>query len=462
MILSDPIGSGKTVSAILGMRKLLEIGEIQLVIGVTPGSVLHQWATEFRTWFPGVFNIEIADGDIKSRIKQYERIVANQGHPFRHVHVLMLSYSMCRQDKEVLKQLPFQMIFFDEITHLKDNKTEQSQAAQMLADMAERTLGITALPAQSKFEEVFPLFNVVDKSLFGSRTRFMANFCHTWKHVFKTLEGRTIRTEEVRGYKNLEMFKEMVSHHLLYRTEDDIGLQMPEQILIPRWLKLTAAQRTRYNQLEEGFLEIDNYQEPIEGLQQLTRLMQVCNATQLVYPERSSCKVEEIRSLLTTELSSDQVVIFSKWTEMLEIVRQDVLEPLCTPYGKITGEDSSPANRERARLAFQGGETQVILLSTAGEEGLNLGAAKCMICCDSLFNEGRMRQVHGRIRRLSTVHPNVRIINLLVKDTVEERILELRAKRGALIDYMDDPVGMNPADLIEVMALINKQITLLD
>lgn len=461
-LLGDFTVTHNSASTILGIRKLLEMGVVSFCIGVAPGSVLYQWKTEFETWFPGVFTIEIADGAAPSRLKQYKHIKDCFGHPFKHVHILLLTYSMVRQDKKHLKDLPYQMLFFDEITHLKDQDTAQSKAAKELADAAERVLGITALPVQSKFEEIHPLLHVVEPALFGPRGRFLKNFCHTWKYWIELPNGRKFPKVEIRGYKNLELFKEMVANNLLYRTEEDIGLQLPQQIILPRWLSLTAQQEARYEEVSNGYLMLgdDLEYESIEPVEQLIRLGQICDGTQLIYPEKSSCKIDELRSLLHTELSTNQVVIFSKWTEMLDAVREEVILPMKLTHGSIVGGQSS-ADREAERLRFQAGDRQILLLSTAGEEGLNLGAASCMICCDSLYNEGRMRQVYGRIRRLSTPHPVVRVIPLICRDTVEERIIALREKRAALIDYLDDPAGMDPDELQDIMKLINRRVSLI-
>jgi SNF2 family DNA or RNA helicase len=459
MILADEMGLGKTLQFLMALKKLRDLGEVQRGLLIAKRTLLHQWVSEAEKWFPGCFRPVVIEGDKAKRRKLYQDIRRTDGHPWLHRDLVILSYSTARVDLDEIVQLPYSMVGMDEASAIRNPTAEQTKACYRIchAPQAERVVAITATPVQSRLEEYQSIMYAVDPTVLGPRATFEREFCLVDRFRINR-NGRVIQVENIKGYKNLPRFKELIQDHVLQRSIEDVGAQMPELIIQDRWLDLTPLQEMRYQEIESGIYgECDD----LVAVQQLIRLSQVTNAAQLIYPEQASSKLEELDDLLQNDLRGQQVVIFSKYVEMLELVRNEVLIPRGILHGTVYG-GQDPHWTEQQRLRFQAGELQAMVMSTAGEEGMNLGAGKYLICMDVLYNEGRMRQLYARIRRLSSVHPQAIIIRLLCRKTVEERTLQLLASRAALIDYMDSPRHLDQTELGTLMRIINRRINLLD
>lgn len=473
MVLADEFGLGKTIQALAAVKKLIDLGRIQQAVIVSPKAVLYQWAEEAANRFPGFFRPIVVTGPKSKRLKCYNEFWRERDNPFQPTDLMFITFGTLRSDIEELAKLPFEFLGIDEASSIKNPESAQTIAARRLALPRKRVLAITATPIQARLEDYFSIMETVDPSLLGPRENFERDHCIVNRYKVR-VPGKNYKIEikEIVGYKDLNSFKDKVKDSILQRTIEDVGEQLPELILTDRWLNLTETQQEKYNEVVDGFLILnfnkDNHEEGgrqeirQKAIQQVVRLQQICDATQILYDDTaSSCKVNELNDLLNNELKGEQVVIFSKYTEMLDVVQREVIEKLNIPFGRIDG-DKSAEEISRVKTSFQAGDLRVILMSTAGEMGLNLGAGKYLLCLDVLYNEGRMRQLYARIRRLDSKHPQAIIIRLFCRDTIEEKLVKLLEKRAALIDYVDDPDNLSDNDLTEIMNLINEKIRLLD
>ena len=135
-----------------------------------------------------------------------------------------------------------------------------------------------------------------------------------------------------------------------------------------------------------------------------------------------------------------RLLIFSQFTSMLELIRP-VLEAANIAYHYLDG--STPA-QERLRLAnsFNHGEKEVFLISLkAGGTGLNLVGADVIIHYDPWWNEAAQNQATDRAHRIGQTK-NVLVYKLIVKDTIEERILKMQEQKSKLADDILSGKGM--------------------
>ena len=84
--------------------------------------------------------------------------------------------------------------------------------------------------------------------------------------------------------------------------------------------------------------------------------------------------------------------------------------------------------------AFQAGEGSLFLISLrAGGQGLNLTAADYVIIADPWWNPAVEDQAAGRAHRMGQERP-VTVYRLVVKGSIEERIMDLHRDKRALAD----------------------------
>ena len=130
--------------------------------------------------------------------------------------------------------------------------------------------------------------------------------------------------------------------------------------------------------------------------------------------------------------SGHKMLVFSQFTSMLELLEKDLKASGLSWY-KITG---STPKEERIRLvkAFNEDSVPVFLISLkAGGTGLNLTGADIVIHYDPWWNLAVQNQATDRAHRLGQTK-TVTVYKLIMKDSIEEKILKLQEAKKDLAD----------------------------
>ena len=148
-------------------------------------------------------------------------------------------------------------------------------------------------------------------------------------------------------------------------------------------------------------------------------------------PLLASTKIRHLLRLVRQDSHNHKYIIFSFFTSML-----DLISPFLTSAGiSQTRYDGSMPNHVRERnlsLLRHDPSTRVLLCSLrAGCLGLNLTAASRVIILEPFWNPFVEEQAIDRVHRLNQTR-DVKVWRLLVKGTVEERIVELQEKKRGL------------------------------
>lgn len=128
----------------------------------------------------------------------------------------------------------------------------------------------------------------------------------------------------------------------------------------------------------------------------LTASRQACDC----YRNESSKFDTAARMLQTTLLGNPRakVVVYSKFiTAGLDPYRQR-LDALGIQYVSFTGKESKTA-RDQAVQRYNQGKVRVLIVSSAGGEGLDLVGTRVMQVLDGHFNQAKLDQVEGRAVR---------------------------------------------------------------
>jgi SNF2 family DNA or RNA helicase len=173
----------------------------------------------------------------------------------------------------------------------------------------------------------------------------------------------------------------------------------------------------------------------MEVLSALTELRQICCHPALVANEYSgsSGKMEMLMDILPGIISAGRrVLIFSQFTRMLDLLKVE-LDKEKIPYYEITGATPKEVRIERVK-AFNGDRTPVFLISLkAGGTGLNLMGANVVIHYDPWWNIAVQNQATDRAHRIGQTKV-VTVYKLILKGTIEERILEMQQMKRELAE----------------------------
>lgn len=316
------------------------------------------------------------------------------------------------------------MIVVDECHKCKDSESQQGKGLLKLD--AKYKIGLTGTPMLNKPTDLFVPLKWTDNDSATLGT-FEAQYC-----VYGGVSGH-----EVVGYKNLDLLKDELDCCSLRRTKD--LLDLPEKTVINEIVDMNDDQARFYSDVCNGLKkEVDKVRlHPNNLLSMITRLRQatVC-PTILTTNNIKSSKVERCIDLIEQIIAQgDKVVVMSTFKEPLSIIAdrlKDYKPLLCTG-------DVKDYEIERNITKFQGNPNSKIMLCTWQRmgTGVTLTAASYMIHLDTAYTSALFEQTCDRIHRIGQKNP-VFIYNLICKDTVDETVAELVARKKALSDFVVD------------------------
>ena len=147
----------------------------------------------------------------------------------------------------------------------------------------------------------------------------------------------------------------------------------------------------------------------------------------------ASTKIRHLLKLLSASAPTSKIIVFSFFTSMLNLIEPFLHAEL--PHIKYVRYDGSMRNdaREAALASLRNDpKTRVLLCSLrAGSLGLNLTAASRVVILEPFWNPFVEEQAIDRVHRLNQTQ-DVIVYKLTIKDTVEERIVELQEKKREL------------------------------
>jgi SNF2 family DNA or RNA helicase len=226
---------------------------------------------------------------------------------------------------------------------------------------------------------------------------------------------------------------------VLRRKKREVAAELPPRTEAVLYCELGDDERAVYHAVraatrKEVLDRLGQGEGVMAALELLLRLRQASCHSALVPGQQAetSAKVERlVEALEDAAADGHKALVFSQWTSLL-----DKVEPHLTRAGLgFTRLDGSTRDRAAVVSSFQdeAGPPVMLISLKAGGTGLNLTAADHVFLIDPWWNPAVEEQAADRAHRIGQDKP-VLVYRLVAKDTVEERILELQAKKRLLAD----------------------------
>jgi superfamily II DNA or RNA helicase len=146
---------------------------------------------------------------------------------------------------------------------------------------------------------------------------------------------------------------------------------------------------------------------------------------------------EFLRCLNEASNDGRAILVFSEFTDTVSYLRDQLqlrygseLACYTGAGGQIrVGEEWLSVSKDAITERLRNGEIRVMLCSDAASEGLNLQAAGALINYDLPWNPSRVEQRIGRIDRIGQRHSEVRVINMVLRDSIDERVYQVLQQR---------------------------------
>ncbi|MEN8143084.1 MAG: DEAD/DEAH box helicase, partial [Thermodesulfobacteriota bacterium] len=443
-ILADDMGLGKTHQA-LGLLQVILTGNSKAkFLIVCPATVVPHWEEKINNFFPGL-SYYVYHGSRRDLDKASTK------------NIYITTYGIIRRDTELLAELDFELIIFDEIQYVKNKKTDVYKAAARLK--SEVIIGLTGTPLENSVNDLKAIFDICLPGYLGS------------DRDFKTRHADAI--ESSREKEPREKLARLINPFLLRRTREQVLTELPDVIEDYRTCELSEDQVGLYRDLISGRAQnLLNRTDPdqddkavsyMELLAVINYLKQICDHPCLVKkctdPNRyRSGKWDLFVELLNECMAASmKVVVFSHYTTMLDLIEHYLAEqdiPFCSLRGDM------PINKRHEMINRFNNDDKYRVFSAsllAGGIGVDLTAAQAVIHYDRWWNAAREDQATARVHRMGQKNV-VQVFKLITVGTLEEKINKMIAKKKKLSTQLvreDDAAIIKKLSREELVDLIS-------
>jgi SNF2 family DNA or RNA helicase len=427
-LLADEVGLGKTITSALVVKECLVRGFAKKVLILTPPSLVDQWVQEMKEKFELDFKIIEKEEDWEDAtlaIASIDRvkILNRETGRFRHQKAFEISWDI---------------LMIDEAHKLKERNTIRWKFVDKL--QKKRFLLLTATPFQNDLIELYNLLHLLKKGHLGTIKEFRKNF----------LNGGNKRYP-----LNPVELKAKLSEVMVRRKRSETGIKYKKRIPKIISVEQTKQEKEIYEKITELLKEqyfnaagseingrliifallpkvTSSVKSAIESLTKIKENEKYHETTREFAEEiledykelKIDSKMEELLKIVNSHLrenSKEKILIYTKHPTTAKYM-QEKLTPLglkvTTFMGGLTREEKTERINE-----FRN-DSQVLICTDAGAEGINLQFCHVLINYDLPWNPMSVEQRIGRVDRLGQEN-DMQIYSLATKGTMEEYVVDL-------------------------------------
>ena len=421
--LADDMGVGKTIQIIAFLTDKLLKETINRVLIVVPYVLMTNWVREFRK-FSGEESIAVYHGSDRSKSMELDN------------RIIISTYTTVMNDIEVLSKSSFDVVVFDEIQYLKNNKSKTYKALSNLR--CNTRIGLSGTPIENRIEELWNILNFLNPGMMIKKKQF----------INKYRSG------------NYDELKTLLNPFILRRTKEDVLDELPEKNEELVYCSFYPEQQTLYDGIRVALKNsMRNYSLGVNAniLKGLLLLREVCCHPLLLDPGinvdhvSKSCKFDALKVTVTEIIESkNKVIIYSQFVKMLKIIEEWCINDNIKYY-YIDGDTT---NRQSVVDSFEQSDQGVFLISLkAAGVGLNLTSAHYAIIYDPWWNPFVEQQAADRIYRIGQKE-DVVIYKMIVADSIEDKIISLQESKQKMFSDVMNGISNDKIDLKELVDML--------
>lgn len=427
-ILADEMGLGKTIQIIYYIKEMLKENDKLKFLIVAPTSLSYNWEHEFFV-FGNEINRVVCTGSKDKRIS----ILSNLDDQ----NVIITTYGVLREDEDLYKNLTFDTMVIDEAQNIKNNVAGITRCVKKIK--ANTKFALTGTPLENNILELWSIFDFIMPGFLSSLTKFQS------KYKIKDMNQNTITL--------LENLTKEIKPFILRRRKADVIKELPEKLTNDIYIDLSEEQKKLYaaelEMVKKAMDEVINTGDMNKAnfliLPLLTKLRQICIDPKIVYENYTggSNKLDRLEEIVKEYINNNhKILIFSSFKTALNLVKERLLENDIKNY-MIDGSVPGKLRVDMVDSFNQNDDVKVFLIMLkSGGTGLNLTSADVVIHLDLWWNPQAENQATDRAHRIGQKNI-VEVIHLIMKGTIEEKILELQNKKRVLSDKLIDSEAMD-------------------
>ncbi len=382
---------------------------------VLPASLVFNWYKELKKFAPSLHIINYTGAARK-----------NKQVSLMSFDVILTTYQTLVSELKYFKAQHFHYVILDESQQIRNNNSKSFQAVHALS--CDHRISLSGTPIENSLKDLWAQMEFINPAILGNFSFFKSNFL--------------IPIEKENNEFAIAELKKLIAPYILRRTKEEVAKDLPELSESISWVEMQEKQAKLYEKEKSAArnylagLDRNDNNYRFNVLATIMKLRQIANHPSIVYSDYDggSGKFDEVtEQIKTIAKSGHKLLVFSSFLSHLDYI-ESYLESTNITYVKLTGQNNADA-KERAVVQFQNEKhISVFLISIkAGGTGLNLTAADYIFIIDPWWNPFVEKQAIARAHRIGQTN-NVHVTRFITRDTIEERIMHLQAKKRKLSD----------------------------
>jgi superfamily II DNA or RNA helicase len=433
VLLADEVGLGKTVEAGMVLKEYLLRGIIDSVLVLVPASLVGQWREELETKF-----------DISCATTQDALLRSDPGR-FWNQKYLIASLALARRSEHAARLIgrSFDLVIVDEAHHLRDRL---SQSYKLVDALNKRfLLLLSATPVQNDLTELYNVLTLLKPGIFKTLKEFRAAYMTPGKP---------------RQPANPERLRALMRDAMVRNTRAVVALKLPRRHAVTIRVDGAEGERAAYQELATAArtLAAESSVGSRLALQHLLGAAGSSPAAAAAAVRRFADRHGDAPRWYALAQRWASVANSGKGAALLELLRRnpeekklvfvhyretlahiaDLLAREGLAFARFEG-GLSGADKDAAVAAFRE-SVPVLLCTESGGEGRNIQFCNTLINFDVPWNPMAIEQRIGRIDRIGQQR-EVFVFNLVTRDTLEERILQLLDQKISMFELVLGEVG---------------------
>jgi SNF2 family DNA or RNA helicase len=436
-LLSDEVGLGKTIEALIVFKEYIQRGMVKSALILTPTPLVSQWQGELKTKF-GLDIPSTDDPDYRMKGSSFWK------EPFV---LASINLAKSKNNFSVVTEREYDMVIVDEAHHLKNRNTLNWKLVNALKKRF--LLLLTATPVENNLMELYNLVTLLKPGQLKTALEFRKEF---------------MTRGDPTDPQNRSKLKELLGQVMIRNTRALAKIDIPPRFAQTIKVDLDKHEKELYERISALVQNINKtngtshkllLKNLLEEAGSSPRAVSLTLSRVLAQKDLLLEQEKEIRAINNLCRSMDHTrknkfllklirsspgkkIIFVKYLGTLDHI-SDFLSWEGISHALFHG---SMNNRKKDEQIKSFREDKEVLVSTEiGGEGRNLQFCHQMVNYDLPWNPMKIEQRIGRIHRIGQ-EKEVMIYNLCATGSVEDYILEVLDKKINMFEMVIGEIDM--------------------
>lgn len=426
VMIADEMGLGKTVESLAIVQQL----KAYPLLVVCPATLKLNWKREIKKWLNGNVDINIIEGQSNDKIGDGD--------------VQIINYDILHHNKELLKDINFESVIFDESHKVKNHKAKRTKAAKDIVkdlDVPVR-IALTGTPIKNRPKELISQLDILDRlNDLGGFWSFAKRYCNAHKGRYGW---------DLDGASNLEELNRMLREvGYIRREKEEVLEELPNKVRTN--VPVEIDNRDEYNKAKMDIIRWINEKESVEKAMKAKKaeiLVRLNTLKRLVSEGKKRDVIKWVRDFLE---SGEKLILFAHHVDLVKSLKEEF--NALAIYGETSLEE-----KQNAVDKFQNDEDEklIVISLQAGSEGITLTEASNVAFAELGWTPAEHNQAEDRCHRIGQ-EDSVNAWYLIAEDTIDEDIKELIEKKREIFESTVNGDKEKDMDIVEELVSIIKE-----